>query len=61
MCSSDLERLMEVVEESPVPYVQDSILEKAVCEAGGKVLRGEISPLSGAEEVVQKTAIYMSE
>ena len=57
----DVERLMEVVEESPVPYVQDSILEKAVCEAGGKVLRGEISPLSGAEEVVQKTAIYMSE
>ncbi len=58
---ADVERLMRIVEESRIPYVRDPVLEDAVYEIGGKVMRGEISPSSGAEEVMQKTSIYMAE
>lgn len=53
--------LMKAAEEGKSPYVKDSVLESAVCEAGVKVLRGEMDASAGAEEVMQKTAIYMSE
>ena len=57
----EVERLMKLAEESTIPYIRDSVLENAVCEIGSKVLRGEISASAGAEEVIQKTSIYMSE
>lgn len=53
--------LMKAAEEGNTPYVKDSVLENAVCEAGVKVLRGEIDAAAGAEEVIAKTAIYISE
>ncbi|HBA70521.1 MAG TPA: hypothetical protein DCZ40_14375 [Lachnospiraceae bacterium] len=53
--------LVNVAEEGKSPYIKDSVLESAVCEAGVKVLRGEMDASAGAEEVMQKTAIYMSE
>lgn len=57
----EIELLFETIMEGRTPYVRDSVMEDAVCIAGEKVLKGEISALEGAEEVVQKTAIYMSE
>ncbi len=57
----EIGQLMEIVEAARIPYVKNSVLEKAVCETGEKVLAGEMSPSAGAEEVIQKTAIYMSE
>lgn len=53
--------LMKAVEEGSTPYVRDPVLEDAVCEAGIKVMRGEMDAAAGVEEVVRKTAIYMSE
>lgn len=53
--------LMKAAEEGHTPYVEDSVLENAVCNAGVKVLRGEMSASAGAKEVLAKTAIYMSE
>lgn len=57
----EIELLIKTITEGNTPYIRDSILENAVCDAGIKVLQGELSALEGAEEVVQKTAIYMSE
>lgn len=57
----EIERLMKIVEAAQIPYVKNSVLENAVCETGEKVLAGEMSASSGAEEVIQKTALYMSE
>ncbi len=53
--------LMKAAEECSTPYVRDSVLESAVCEAGIKVLRGEMDASAGVEEVLEKTEIYMSE
>lgn len=53
--------LMQAITEADTPYIRDSVLENAVCDAGVKVLQGEISAMEGAEEVIQETAIYMSE
>ena len=57
----DIKRLEQIVEEASVPYIRETVLEDAVAEAGVKVLCGEISPSAGAEEVMQKTAIFMAE
>lgn len=53
--------LMKIAEGGKIPYVRNSVLENAVCETGVKVLAGEMDASAGAEEVIQKTAIYMSE
>ncbi len=53
--------MMKIVEAGKTPYVKNSLLENAVCETGEKVLAGEMSASDGAEEVIQKTSIYMSE
>lgn len=53
--------LAKITEEADTPYVRDPVLEKAVCEAGLKVLRGEMDASGGAQEVIQRTAIYMAE
>lgn len=53
--------LMKIAEEGNTPYVRDSVLEGAVCEAGKKVLRGEMDIAAAVEEVMGKTEIYMSE
>ena len=53
--------LMKIAEEGNTPYVRDSVLEGAVCEAGKKVLRGEMDIAAAVEEVMEKTEIYMSE
>lgn len=57
----EIARLMEIAEEGNTPYVKDSMLEDAVCKAGLKVLRGEISASAGAEEVIQRMAVYLAE
>ncbi len=57
----DIGHLEKIAEEASVPYVKEAILEDAVIETGVKVLRGEMSPTAGVEEVMQKTAIYMAE
>ncbi len=57
----EIERLLKIAEAARIPYVKNSVLENAVCETGEKVLAGEMSASAGAEEVVQKLAIYMSE
>ena len=57
----DIQYLEKLVKEARVPYVREAVLEDAAAEVGVRVLRGELSPLAGAEEVMQKTAIYMAE
>ena len=58
---AEIEQMMKIVEAGKTPYVKNSLLENAVCETGEKVLAGEMSASDGAEEVIQKTSIYMSE
>ena len=57
----DIQYLEKLVKEARVPYVREAVLEDAAAEVGVRVLREEMSPLAGAEEVMQKTAIYMAE
>lgn len=57
----EIAHLMELAAEGRTPYVKDSVLENAVCLAGVKALRGELDAAAAVEEVIQKTAIYMSE
>ena len=57
----EIEHLERIAEMEAIPYISDSVLEDAVCEAGIKVLNGKISAQEGVQEVIKKTAIYMSE
>ena len=57
----EITRLMDLASKAETPYVREPVLEDAVCLAGVKVLCGELDASAAAEEVIRKTAIYMTE
>ena len=57
----EISRLEKIIESAVNPYIQDSVLEDAVCETGVKILRGETSVESGVTDIVNKLAIYLAE
>lgn len=57
----EVDRLIQIAEQAEAPYVKDRVLEKAVREAGEKVLKGEMTAKEGAKEVVNRVALYLAE
>lgn len=57
----EIDRLAEAAEQVKVPYIRNRVLENAVCEAGEKVLKGEMTPGEGAQEVTKRVSLYMAE
>ena len=57
----EITRLMDLASKAETSYVREPVLENAVCLAGVKVLCGELDASAAAEEVIRKTAIYMTE
>ncbi len=57
----EISRLAEIAEQAKVPYIRNRVLENAVCEAGEKVLKGEMTPKEGAQEVTKRVSLYMAE
>lgn len=57
----EITKLLQTADGAAVPYIKDAVIESAVYEAGKKVLGGEITAEKGAEEVINKVAIYMAE
>ncbi len=57
----EIDRLIGIAEQAEVPYVRNRVLEKAVCEAGEKVLKGEMSAKEGVQEVKNRVALYIAE
>ena len=57
----EVDRLIQIAEQAEIPYVKDRVLEKAVWEAGEKVLKGESTAKEGAKEVMNRVALYLAE
>lgn len=57
----EVEHLIQIAEQASVPYIRNQVLEQAVCEAGEKVLKGELDAGEGVREVVKRVSLYMAE
>lgn len=57
----EVDRLLQMAQQAKTAYVENEVLENAVCEAGEKVLKGEITAKEGVEEVKKQVSLFMAE
>ena len=57
----ELDRVKELIGTLTLPSDVESMLKEAVCTTGEKVLRGEMTPQEGADEIGQKMELYFAE